>query len=104
MDHDPDPELGTQSDEERVGYGNPHKHTRWRPGYCHNPAGRPRKAKGKRPILERIASELVEVKVGSRIQKMTRAKVVLMAVRNATANGNPAAQKLYDKLLNEVRE
>ena len=27
-----------------------------------------------------------------------------MALRNATANGNPAAQRLYDALLNEVRE
>jgi hypothetical protein len=44
------------------------------------------------------------VKVGGKVQKMTRAEVVLMAVRNAMANGNPLAQQLCDKLLNEVRE
>ena len=104
MDHGQDPESGTENDEERVGYGNPPKHTRWRPGYCPNPAGRPRKAKGRRPILERIANELVEVKVGGSVQRMARAEIVLMAVRNAMANGNPVAQQLCDKLLNEVRE
>ena len=103
MDHDHDPSADAESDE-AVGYGNPPKHTRWKPGECPNPRGRPKNAKGRLPILERVAHEACEVRVGSKITLMTRLEAVLMAVRNSTANGNPAAQRLFDKLLNEVRE
>ena len=106
MDEDLDPseEPADLRNEEKVGYANPPKDTRWRKGHCPNPRGRPRNAKGRRAILERVANELCDVKVGNVIKKMTRAEVVLMAVRNATANGNPAAQRLFDKLLGQTRE
>lgn len=35
---------------------------------------------------------------------MSRAEVVLLAVSNATANGHPTAQKLFDRLLNDFGE
>jgi hypothetical protein len=109
MDHDPndrpDPndELD-ENDEEPIGYGNPPKHTRWAKGFCPNWAGRPPNARGRKPILARIANEEVILKTAGNQQKVRRADVVLMAVRNATANGDPKAQLLYDKLLNEVRD
>jgi hypothetical protein len=101
---EPDDSSEPQRPEERIGYGCPPKHTRWQPGYCPNPAGRPRQSKGRRPILERIANELVEAKVGGRVRLVSRAELVLMAVRNAMANGHPGAHKLADKLLHEERE
>ncbi|MBA3243460.1 MAG: hypothetical protein H0T60_19725 [Acidobacteria bacterium] len=90
--------------EDAVGYKLPPKHSRWPPGYCPNPAGRPRKARGRKAILERIAYERIEVMLGGKARTMTRAEAVLLAVRNATANGKPAAHTLYDILLNEVDE
>lgn len=100
MDNDLDPfgETDHESSHEPVGYKSPPKDKRWQPGYCPNPAGRPRKAKGRKAILERVAYDLCEVSVGARPMTITRLQAVLMAVRNATANGNPAAQKLFDKL------
>ena len=53
-------------------------------------------------ILQKVANELCEVRVGGSTVSMTRLEVVNTAVRNATANGNPAAQKIYDQLLNEA--
>lgn len=95
----PDPES-----HEHVGYRRPPKRSQFPKGTSGNPAGRPRHAKGRRPILERIAYETCEVRVGGKLVRLTRLEVVLMAVRNATANGNSAAQKLFDRLLNEVRD
>ena len=104
MEHDFDPsrEHDEEGSEERTGYGNPPKHTRWPSGYFPNPRGRPRKANGRKAILDRIANERCEVKVGGKLMVMTRAEVVLIAVRNATANGDATAQKLFHKLLQEI--
>lgn len=104
MDHYQDPDDEPENDDSKVGYRNPPRHTRWRPGECPNPAGRPKNAKGRGPILDRIANEMCEVQIGGKIVSMTRLEVLLTAVRNATANGNPAAQKLFDELLREVTE
>jgi len=103
MDHDPNDEPAEEN-EEPIGYGSPPKHTRWPKGFCPNPAGRPRDARGRKPIIARIANEEVIIKDEGKEKRARRADVVLMAVRNATANGNPKAQVLYDKLLNEARE
>lgn len=104
MDHFQDPNDDPEDEDERVGYCKPPRHTRWKPRECPNPFGRPRKAKGRRAILGRIANELCEVRVGKRVVTMTRLELLLTAVRNATANGDPGAQKLFDKLLNEVSD
>lgn len=100
-EHDGPP---TENPEEAVGYKMPPRHSRWGPGYCPNPAGRPRKAKGRKAILERIAFERVEVMVGGKLCTMIRAEAVLLAVRNAMANGKPTAHPLFDKLLNANQE
>lgn len=97
-------ESPVKNPEETVGYKRPPQHSRWRPGYCPNPAGRPRKAMGRKAILERIAHDHVEVMVGGKAHTMTRTEAVLLAVRNATANGKAAAQTLFDKLLNANQE
>ena len=87
-----------------MGYCEPPTHSQFPPGKSGNEKGRPPRAKGRRQILERIAFELCEVRIGGKITKLPRIEIVLMALRNATANGNPSAQRLYDRLLNEVRE
>ena len=104
MEHElgPSDDPPGESNKEKVGYANPPKHTRWRPGFCPNPSGRPKKAKGRKAIVERIANERCEVKIGGKVLQLTRAEIVLIAVRNATANGNPTARKLYDQLLRET--
>jgi len=48
--------------------------------------------------------ETCEVKLAGKHEIWTRVEVVLLAVRNATANGNALAQKLFDRLLREVTE
>lgn len=104
MENDQDGDRPGVNPEEIVGYKRPPKHSRWPPGYCPNPAGRPRKAKGRKPILERIAYESVEVMVAGKLSTITRLEAVLLAVRNATANAKAAAQTLFDKLLNAGQE
>lgn len=104
MDHCQDPDEDPEESGNEVGYCKPPKHTRWKPGECPNPRGRPKNAKGRRAILERILAEMCEVRIGTKVVLMRRVDIVLTAVRNATANGNPAGHKLYNKLLNEVSE
>ena len=94
---EPNPE-----ENEDVGYCKPPKRWQFPPKTSGNKRGRPKHAKGRGPILERIAYEPCEVRIDGKLTKTTRLEVILLAVRNATANGNPVAQKLFDRLLNEV--
>ncbi|WP_407822100.1 DUF5681 domain-containing protein [Sphingomonas arvum] len=102
MAQDPSDEPLNEDPEEYVGYCHPPARHKWAKGYCPNPAGRPKSAQGRRPILQRLAMELIEVRVGGSVRRMPRLEVLLLAVRNATANGDPMGQKLYNKLLGEV--
>jgi hypothetical protein len=93
--------LEEPNPETYVGYGCPPKHTQFKPGVCPNPRGRPKRARGRRQILIKIIGEYCEVRVDGKIQQLSLLAVILIAVRNATANGNPQARKTYDWLLSE---
>ena len=54
--------------------------------------------------MERIANERCEVEIGGIVLKLTKAEIVLIAVRNATANGNSTARKLFHELLRETSD
>lgn len=101
-DEDEEGERGEE--EETVGYGRPPKRSQWKPGTSGNFKGRPRNAKGRRQTLMRIANEYCEAVIDGKVATLTKATLALLAVRNATANGDPAGQKLFDRLLREQRD
>ena len=106
MEHDCEEwdEPSDPSADEVVGYGRPPRHRQWTPGTSGNPKGRPRQAKGRKAILERIAFETCQANIGGKLVIMMKVELVLFAVRNAAANGDPAGHGLFDRLLRESRE
>jgi hypothetical protein len=82
---DPDSAVG-----DKIGYGKPPQHQKWRKGQSGNPAGRQKGSKNKRTIIV----ELMEQKLGRKIsnpEKLTRHEgVVLKGIQKALAGDTKA--------------
>jgi hypothetical protein len=81
----------------KVGYGNPPKHTRFRPGRTGNPKGRP---KGVRNFIADVRKTLrmpVRVNNGGRARTVTTQEGALMLLREKALKGDKRA---LDLLLN----
>lgn len=78
-----------------VGYGKPPKHTQFKKGCSGNRKGRPKKRKGEQQLLAEILDSEVEVNG----EKMTKHKLILLAIANASIKGSAADRKLFLELM-----
>jgi hypothetical protein len=60
-----------------VGYARPPVHSRFQPGQCGNPRGRPKGSKNLRTIAEKCAFEPVIIREGKRVRKAAAFEVML---------------------------
>lgn len=98
-----------QEQEQPVGYGQPPKQHRFKPGVSGNKEGRPKKKRPARAplpseiqIAERIFSEsrrLITVRENGELLTMSTIDAVLRAMAAAALNGNPRAQFNYANLV-----
>lgn len=77
-------------DEEGVGYKKPPKHSRFKPGQSGNPAGRPKKMKGLRELLDEALQEMIRTDGKSLPLQQV---LVQSLIRNAI-KGKPAAMNI----------
>jgi hypothetical protein len=91
-------EGGPGPDEQRVGYANPPKATRFRPGQSGNPNGRPKGSHGRKKILERVLLELHDVVEGGEPKQRTTLELILLMLRNRSFEGDPKAFKAFQDL------
>ncbi|MEQ8743648.1 DUF5681 domain-containing protein [Parasphingorhabdus sp.] len=81
----------------KVGYGKPPKHGRFKKGKSGNPKGRPprpKPANDMRAMLERVANEEIEING----QMMSMAEVELRSIQRKAAKGDVAASRHLAKL------
>lgn len=98
-----------------VGYAKPPVETRFKPGQCGNPAGRPPGSKGKKSI-EREESNLRQIVLEEkerliRIQDangkskyITQSRAVVRSIFISATKGHVRAQKLYAELIRESED
>jgi len=89
------PEVG----EDTVGYGMPLMVRRFKSGQSGNPKGRPRGSKNLRTIVKEIASERHTFTENGHKRSRSTIELMLLALRNHMAEGNPRALRAYKKLL-----
>ena len=94
------PETDPQgSTDHAVGYGNPPLIRRFKSGLSGNPKGRRRGSKNRKTIVRAIMNELHTVTEDGRRRRRSTIELMLIALRNLAAEGNPRAFREYMKLL-----
>lgn len=73
---------------DRMGYGKPPRHSRFKKGRSGNPKGRPKGANGWKKVLEKVAGEMHNVTEGGKQRQRSTRDLVLLQLRNLAAEGN----------------
>lgn len=82
----------------RMGYKAPPEAHQYKKGKSGNPRGRPKGAKGKRQIAEKVLLEKHEVVEGDRKVQRTTLELILLTLRNKSFEGSNRAFKDLEKL------
>jgi hypothetical protein len=91
------------SDDDQIGYGNPPKTTRFKPGASGNPKGRPRRAKNLKTDLMEELREKVVIREGEQSRKVSKQRAVVKTLVAQTLKRDPrAATTLMSVLLKVV--
>jgi hypothetical protein len=84
--------------EERVGYANPPKPTRFKPGQSGNPNGRPKGSQGRKTMVERVLFEMHDVVEGGEPKPRSTLELIVLMLRNRSFEGDPQAFKAFEDL------
>lgn len=87
------PPNGERQQGETVGYCNPPKHSRFKPGRSGNPRGRPRRKLALNTILEDVATMQVQVTVDNHVRTMPALKAILMLEVRKALQGDGKASR-----------
>ena len=91
-------EPDENGNDEKVGYGNPPKHSRFKPGRSGHREGRRQGAMGRKGIVEKIAYEVHRVSEGGKTRLCTTLELVVITVRDLAINGNVRAHDEVHRL------
>ncbi|GJD97812.1 DUF5681 domain-containing protein [Methylobacterium iners] len=84
--------------EYEVGYGRPPLKTRFKPGQCGNPKGRPKKPRSLPAAAERELDRMVIVREGGREKRLTKREVIGRRIVDDACRGDPRAIRLVRDL------
>lgn len=85
--------------DERVGYGRPPRHSRFKAGQSGNPSGRPKGARSLKSDLADELSQMVQVSENGRTLLLSKQQLAVKALSTKAVKGNvPALGKLFDLL------
>jgi Family of unknown function (DUF5681) len=71
-----------------VGYGNPPKHTRFKPGQSGNPRGRPRKSKNISDLIKEELDAKIDIREGQKTQRVSRREALVKRMVSLALGGN----------------
>ena len=71
-----------------VGYGKPPKHSRFKPGQCGNPRGRPRKTGSIEAMIKRELDQMVKITEGGRELRISKREAIIKQFVNRAIKGD----------------
>lgn len=86
------------ADDERVGYASPPKHSRFKKGQSGNRQGRKPKTRSLGKLLEAELDQMIEVREGGRIRRISKREVLITALVNDAIKGKAGARQLMLQL------
>ena len=87
---------------QRVGRGNPPKHTQFRKGTSGNPRGRPKGSKNFATYLMEAARDQVSATVGGRTRTISKLQATTMQLATKAAGGDQAAMGRFLDWVDEI--
>jgi hypothetical protein len=91
-----------RSTEQKIGRGNPPKHTQFRKGTTGNPKGRPKGSKNLSTYLMEAARDHVTATVGGRTRKISKIQATAMQLATKAAGGDQAAIGKFLDWMDEI--
>jgi Family of unknown function (DUF5681) len=88
--------------EQKIGRGNPPKHTQFRKGTTGNPKGRPKGLKNVSTYLMEAARDHVTATVGGRTRKISKIQATAMQLATKAAGGDQAAIGKFLDWMDEI--
>lgn len=92
--------------DDRVGYGRPPKHRRWKKGQSGNPAKkmeRPKPSEGMTAMIDRLLGERVQITKNGRPVTMTTLEAVVHQLLQKSLAGNKRANRALHEYLDFAR-
>jgi Family of unknown function (DUF5681) len=90
------------ADAQKVGRGNPPKHTQFREGTTGNPKGRPKGSKNLSTYIMEAARDHVTATVGGRTRKISKLQATSMQLATKAAGGDQAAMSKFLDWIDEI--
>jgi hypothetical protein len=87
---------------QKVGRGNPPKHTQFRKGTTGNPKGRPKGSKNLSTYLMEAARDQVSATVGGKPRKISKIQATTMQLATKAAGGDQAAMGKFLDWIDEI--
>jgi hypothetical protein len=84
---------------ERVGYGKPPKHTRFKKGQSGNPKGRKPRSRNTSTLLREELESIIEVHEGGRTKRLTKREALIKTLVNDAITGKNQARPLLLKII-----
>jgi len=85
-----------------IGYGQPPRHTRFRPGRSGNPNGKPKQRRNVRTVVEDILGQRITVREGNRTRALTKLEGIILTMVNAVLKGDAKALTSWITLLRSL--
>jgi uncharacterized protein DUF5681 len=89
---------------DEVGYCKPPKDTQFQKGVSGNPKGRPKKCRNFDEELIRESESLMPITEKGQRKRLSKHKVAIKQLINQVISGNPSAQRMYFRLLQQAHE
>lgn len=87
---------------EKIGRGNPPKHTQFRKGKSGNDKGRPLGSKNLSTLVMEAARDQVTATIGGKIRKISKIQATTMQLATKAAGGNQAAMVKFLDWVDEI--
>jgi uncharacterized protein DUF5681 len=85
-----------------IGYRRPPVHSRYKPGQCGNPRGRPKRQRNVRTVVEETLNQRIKVREGDRTRSLTKLDGVVLTMVAGALKGDPKALASLMSLLRSV--
>lgn len=94
--------MSHSDDDNRVGYGRPPRHTRFKQGQSGNPRGRRRRAKSFAALLEQGLDAPIDIKSKNGSKRVPAREAVVRRLINETLKGSPRHIELLVRYMRDV--